>query len=76
MMYRKKINDNPTGYHLFPPIACEDIFKIPLRKVYEIIDEFFDNEEIEKPADLHNKIDYYAINEISKFKSHDEGFQK
>ena len=23
LIYRKKLNDNPTGYHLFPPIQCE-----------------------------------------------------
>jgi hypothetical protein len=23
LMYRKKLNENPTGYHIFPPINCE-----------------------------------------------------
>lgn len=23
MMYRKKLNENPTGFHLFPPLTCE-----------------------------------------------------
>jgi hypothetical protein len=43
MAYRKKLNENPSGYHLLPPIPCEAIFKLPLRKIYEVIDEFFDS---------------------------------
>lgn len=34
------------------------------------------SEGFELPADLSTQIDYYSINEISKFKSHDEDFQK
>lgn len=44
LMYRKKLNDNPTGYHLFPPLQCESIFKLPLRKIYEIVEEFLTSE--------------------------------
>lgn len=76
LLYRRKINDNPTGYHLFPPLPCESIFKLPLRKVYELIEEFLIDEGVDIPSDLTNRIDYYAINEISKFKSHDENYQK
>eukprot|EP00919_Chromeraceae_sp_WS-2016_P037543 GHVR01089672.1.p1 GENE.GHVR01089672.1~~GHVR01089672.1.p1 ORF type:complete len:152 (+),score=0.08 GHVR01089672.1:172-627(+) len=76
LWYRKKLNSNPTGFHLFPPLQCEEIFKIPLRKIYELIEDFLISEEIEVPKDLNLKIDYYAINEISKYKMHDEDFQK
>lgn len=31
---------------------------------------------MEIPHNLNNQIDFYSINEISKFKSHDEEFQK
>jgi hypothetical protein len=37
-MYRKKLSDNPTGYHLLPPLSCEEIFKLPLRKIYELVE--------------------------------------
>lgn len=76
LMYRKKLNENPTGFHIMPPLPCEDIFKLPLRKVYDLIEEFLAAEEIEAPADLTQRIDHYCINEISKFKSSDEDFQK
>ena len=56
------MNENPTGFHLFPPLACEGIFKLPLRKIYEVVEEFLTEEGIEIPTDLTNKIDYYAIN--------------
>lgn len=59
-----------------PPLPCEDIFKLPLRKVYDIIEEFLKGEDIEIPSDLTQRIDHYCINEISKFKSGDEEFQK
>lgn len=49
---------------------------MPLRKIYEIIEEFLKSEDIEVPNDLTQKIDHYCINEISKFKSTDEEFQK
>jgi hypothetical protein len=34
LLYRGKLADNPNGYHLLPPLPCEDIFKLPLRKIY------------------------------------------
>ncbi len=34
LLYRAKIADNPSGYQFIPPLPCEDIFKLPLRKIY------------------------------------------
>ena len=62
LAYRKKLNSNPTGYHIFPPIGCEEIFKLSLRKGYELIEEFFTEEGIPVPEGLTQKIDHYAIN--------------
>lgn len=76
LMYRGRINENPTGYPLLPPLPCEDVFKVPLRKVYEMVEEFCKAEEIELPADYTNRIDRYCINEISRFRSNDDEFQK
>ena len=76
LMYRRKLSENPTGFHFMPPLPCEDIFKLPLRKIYDLIEEFLAGEELEVPADLTQRIDHYCINEISKFKSSDEDFQK
>jgi hypothetical protein len=61
-MYRKKLSENPTGYHIMPPLPCEDIFKLPLRKIYELVEDFLTSEDIEIPQELTQKIDHYCIN--------------
>lgn len=76
LWYRKKLNENPSGYPIVPPMAVEDITRLSLRKTYELIDEFFESEGWERPSDLHTKVDLYSINEISKFRMQDEEFQK
>jgi hypothetical protein len=42
LVYRKKLNENPSGYPIVPPTSIEDITRLSLRKTYEIIEEFFE----------------------------------
>jgi len=44
LCYRKKLNENPSGYPIVPPTTVEDITRLSLRKTYELIDEFFESE--------------------------------
>lgn len=38
LVYRRKLNENPSGYPIVPPTAVEDITRLSLRKTYELID--------------------------------------
>lgn len=49
IFYRNKLSDNHSGFHLLPPISCEAIFKLSLRKVYELVEEFLVSENYQVP---------------------------
>ena len=76
LTYRHKFNPNNSGYPILPHLNCEEVMKLPLRKTYELINEFFEEEGLHKPEDLNVKFDLYCINEISLFKVGTEEFDK